>query len=143
MKMSQLNLKEEKGNIHDLFNFISKFKFYRGNNKGKKNKDKKKNEKQEEEAKEDKKDNAKEEKQEYSKLAILDLRTTPFLLAEGDILGVRDNSEERATQDDFQTITDIQNRERLEELKKFEKDNKGGKSKPSHNNDPLKILTDF
>ena len=76
-------------------------------------------------------------------MALLDLRTNPFILSEGDILGVRDNSEEGSDKDDFQTIADIQNRERLEELKKFEKDTKGDKTKKTHNNDPLKILTDF
>jgi len=133
------------------------------NNQGKKNKGKKNKKNAKEEQKEtpaeepaskqevestetqpiDKPEEAVKEKQEFIKLSLMDLRSAPFLLAEGDILGVRDNSEEGAATDDFQTVADIQNRERLEELKKLDKDIKVANSKPSHNNDPFKIFTDF
>ena len=72
------------------------------------------------------------------------MRNTPFFLAEGDILGVRDSTEEGASTDDFQTLADIQNRERLEELKKLDKSTKEQMGKKSHaNTDPFKIFTDF
>jgi hypothetical protein len=105
-------------------------------NKGKgKAKKGKKNTKEEEQ---------KEEQKEMKKLIEFDLRTTPFVLSEGDILGVRNDSEEGAEKDDFQTINDIQNRERLEELKKLDKDTKEQMSKRKHqNDDPFKIYTDF
>jgi len=86
----------------------------------------------------------KEENKETQKLVKCDLRSAPFLLSEGDILGVRDNSEGGAASDDFQTDADIQNKHRLEELRKLDKETKdqNGKSK-HHSDDPFKIYTDF
>lgn len=87
--------------------------------------------------------NSEEEKKvEMKKMIELDLRTAPFLLSEGDILGVRDDTEEGAIEDDFQTEADIRNRERLEELKKLDKSIKDSSKKPTFN-DPFKIYTDF
>lgn len=80
----------------------------------------------------------------FQKMNTFDLRLVPFLLSEGDILGVRDNSEVGADKDNFQTLNDIQNREKLEELKKLDKEAKKDLGKKDiASNDPFKIFTDF
>lgn len=111
--------------------------------KGKANNKGKKKGKNKEETKEEVKVEQ-EEKIETQKMSTYDLRLVPFLLSEGDILGVRDDSEVGADKDNFQTLNDIQNREKLEELKKLDKEAKkdmGQKDRVS--NDPFKIFTDF
>ena len=98
--------------------------------------------KQEDKDKDQNQQKSKEAEYEYKKLSTLDLRSTPFFLSEGDILGVRDDSLPGAKEDDFQTEADILNRARLQEVlsNKFEKDK--GTHRPA-NNDPFRIYTDF
>ena len=108
--------------------------------KGKKGKKNKAQEENKQEKPQEKKDN--KDQVELKKLSELDLRSAPFLLSEGDILGVRDDTEEGADKDDFQTEADIENRKKLEEIDKLAKETKNTGKKGDYNV-AFQIYTDF
>ncbi len=76
----------------------------------------------------------------------IDLRKAPFLLKDGDIIGIRDDTEPEAEKDDFQTEADAIAKEdfRVEQEKERNeraKAQKGGKKQ--QNEAGLKFNVDF
>ena len=79
--------------------------------------------------------------------AFADLRHTPFLLKDCDIIGIRNEDEEGAAEDDFQTPEDELNRQRFIEMKaeqqKTWNSKKGAGGKKGNDEPAFHIYADF